>query len=230
MEMTFRQKLDNYWYHYKWHTIIIGFFLAVFLICFIQCTAKEEYDANLMYAGPGAISYSSLNRLQNSYDLIMTEDYNGDGDKTVDYVELTFLDAQTDEEQQRLEDFTSANPQIEKTNLDRFGAEVTAGQSMIYLLDERFYDMVSDKGILIPLKDVLGYIPENARDEYSIYLGELDIHKMPGFSSLPADTIICIRYPVRLANFFESTDKREKQNRAVFCDMINFVMPEEEDA
>ena len=31
--------LDNFWYHYKWPTIIIAFFLIVGIVGFTQCTS-----------------------------------------------------------------------------------------------------------------------------------------------------------------------------------------------
>ena len=42
---------DNLWYHYKWHIIIIGFFVTVFTICFVQCTTTERPDILITYAG-----------------------------------------------------------------------------------------------------------------------------------------------------------------------------------
>ena len=43
--------LDNYWYHYKWHTIIIGFFLMVGIVCFVQCGTAEKYDVVVCFSG-----------------------------------------------------------------------------------------------------------------------------------------------------------------------------------
>ncbi len=44
--MTIKQKLENYWYHYKWHTIL-GVFIAFTLVVGItQCSTVQPYDQN----------------------------------------------------------------------------------------------------------------------------------------------------------------------------------------
>ena len=47
----FLKWLDNYWYHYKWHTIIVTFFLVIGIISTVQIFNKESYDAYVMYVG-----------------------------------------------------------------------------------------------------------------------------------------------------------------------------------
>ncbi len=44
--MAIKKKLENYWYHYKWHTIL-GLFIAFTLVVGItQCSTVEPYDQN----------------------------------------------------------------------------------------------------------------------------------------------------------------------------------------
>ena len=43
---------ENFWYHYKWPTLIIAFFALFFLIAIAQMSSKPKYDAHLLYAGP----------------------------------------------------------------------------------------------------------------------------------------------------------------------------------
>ena len=42
---------ENFWYHYKWHTIAIFFIIIVVTICTVQMCSKEEYDIHIIYAG-----------------------------------------------------------------------------------------------------------------------------------------------------------------------------------
>ena len=51
----FLKWLDNYWYHYKWHTIIVSFFLIIGAISITQLFGRVSYDAYLMYVGDETI-------------------------------------------------------------------------------------------------------------------------------------------------------------------------------
>ena len=43
--------LENFWYHYKWHTIFALVAILVVTICTVQMCSKEEYDVHIVYAG-----------------------------------------------------------------------------------------------------------------------------------------------------------------------------------
>ena len=53
-------KLENFWYHYKWHTIVGIFIVIVAAILITQLFTKTEYDVNIIYAGEKAIATTSL--------------------------------------------------------------------------------------------------------------------------------------------------------------------------
>ena len=77
--MTFKQKIENFWYHYKWHTIIIVFFIITGLVCLVQCSTKEQPDDK-------ALLYVNQNLLDNAANDLSDklggyiEDYNGNGE------------------------------------------------------------------------------------------------------------------------------------------------------
>ena len=41
--------LDNYWYHYKWVTLAVVFFVTVFSALTAQMLTKEKPDAVILY-------------------------------------------------------------------------------------------------------------------------------------------------------------------------------------
>ena len=51
-ENKFSAWFDNFWYHYKWYTIISIFLIIVIGICTFQMCTKKDYDIVLTYAGP----------------------------------------------------------------------------------------------------------------------------------------------------------------------------------
>ena len=98
-QMTFVQKLENYWYHYKWHTLFGIFMLIIFSVCITQCAGKTEPDAMVLYAGrlKNMITPSEDYR-EPSFESIMREDYNGDGEKIAEVFQLIIPIAQIDGE------------------------------------------------------------------------------------------------------------------------------------
>ena len=41
---TFKEKLQNYWFHYKWHTIATVFSVVILAVLVAQCAGREKYD------------------------------------------------------------------------------------------------------------------------------------------------------------------------------------------
>lgn len=79
---TLKEKIQNFWYHYKWHSIVSIFLVAVVLVCTLQLCSKTEYDSYILYAGSKNIGrtaedgdvaeivtvISSLKRIAEDYD------------------------------------------------------------------------------------------------------------------------------------------------------------------
>lgn len=187
----------NYWYYYKWGVIIAAAFIAIILICVFQSASKEKYDANIIYAGPHIFSVNEKSSISSAFEQIM-DDYNKDGKKVVDIVDMT---AFTDEQiKDAIGDSTDDQLLIKYApyTVDRVKQQfsnVIAGDGYICLLDQYWYDILKDASALVPLSEVLGYEPENMIDEFSAYLSELDIYSYfdESVGKLPSDTIVCFR-------------------------------------
>lgn len=230
--MTKIQKwLDNYWYHHKWPTIIIALFALFIIICTIQLFSKKEADAHIMYAGPASVTYTSLDEIQQSFTEIMASDYNGDNCELIEYVEITLADrAKISEEGEIYSEYINNNLDFKGNMLERYNAEIFAGDSMIYFLSPSIYKDLKGEGQLMPLvsERLLYDIPDNAFDEYSFRLGDLDVYKLPGISLLPEDTLICMRHPDKRLAVAKISEEDYKNNAKVFADIVTYIHPEEE--
>ena len=54
--------LENYWYHYKWHTLISGAAIILVAVLIVQLAAKVNYDALFMYVGDDIFRRCSIPR------------------------------------------------------------------------------------------------------------------------------------------------------------------------
>ncbi len=188
---------SNYWYYYKWGVIIVGAFAVILTICLVQCATKEKYDVNIMYTGPHIFEVGEKDALSSAFEQIM-DDYNGDGKTVADIMDMT---AFTDDQ---IRNAVGENPEEELLikyapyTVDRVRQNFTSaisGDGYVCLIDKYWYDILKSNNAIVTLNEVLGYTPENAIDEYSVYLCDLEFYKFftDSVGKLPEDTIVCFR-------------------------------------
>lgn len=71
--------LENFWYHYKWHTIVVSFFAVALIVSLVQCTSDESSDITVTYAGNYALSADEMKSLEAVFGAACPEDYDGSG-------------------------------------------------------------------------------------------------------------------------------------------------------
>lgn len=223
---------ENYWYHHKWKTIIVGVFLLIFLICTLQMCSKETPDVYIMYAGPGFLTANEAREVQNSFRQVM-EDYNGDGERGVMLSAFNYLNsAQIDEKLAQAEkdgvelivDYAGNNDAYE-----RFSLEVMAGESVICILDPGLYAQLKAGGGLMELEEVLGYVPEGALDAYGVRFRATAFSQFfTATHVFPEDSILCVRRVSAMAAFKgqKKTEQAHSYHTALFRSVMEFTIPE----
>lgn len=125
---------------------------------------------------------------------MMTEDFNDDGEKNINYKQIIYVPPEIADEY--TENSLEFNEQINNEALRQYSATMQTGEYIICLIDESLYQQTRDNGLYLPLSDIFGSIPENAYDEYGFRLKDLPFgNSMSGVNSLSADTILCVRRP-----------------------------------
>ncbi len=122
---TFREKWDNYWYHYKGRTILIVFLVAVFGFTGWQFVTKEKPDYVVMTAFDKALAPDIIYCIED-YLAPYGEDINGDGKVIVDVYDVS----------------TSSNNDIQKSNATKMMAELQNGEIMLFIVDDVYFDML----------------------------------------------------------------------------------------
>lgn len=80
--MSFKKKTENFWYYYKWHTII-GI-LALVLIAYAVKTSvgSKENDLFMVYVSDKGVNAASSDMLEKDFkDSDILKDVNGDGER-----------------------------------------------------------------------------------------------------------------------------------------------------
>ena len=208
VKSNFLLRVENFWYHYKWGTVIGAFFLIVFLICTLQMCGKEKEDISILYAGEKFLSVEELGALESVMETVMPEDFDENGEKYAGIVEYQIyseeqikeIEAQTDEVGVRLD----VNNQHNTTNYSAFYDYVKVGESAICLLDPWLYRELNSYGRLLPIATALGNAYGYEEGVNGVYLEDTALYKeYSALRALPADTVICfLRQPVigKIAN------------------------------
>lgn len=216
IKLPVSKRFENYWYHYKWHTIAAIFVLIVTVVVIVQCAARERYDVHILYAGDKAISTSKSNperqRFVNALRSV-SSDFDGDGEVNVAFKHLYAPD---EEELARLEELEKKGEGEIPHSLifdDQKTLDTLLAQSDYYLLllDKAVFDRCCERGVI---SSVLNHLPEGFEGEIvegtgggsGILLRDTGFYKLEGIKTLPEDTVVCIK----LANAFATDDDLEK--------------------
>ncbi len=196
--------LDNYWYHYKWPTIVVTFFLIVGLVCGLQTCNKESEDLVLLYSGSAALSAQDASDICAAIAGIVNEDFDGDGKKNFAMSKYNVLSEEQIREERQKKD-ADGNPIYVDTSYyssqsSTYHSYIQTGESSVAFLEPWLYEALiedPENARLQKLSDVLGYVPDSAVGEYGIRLGDTQLYRDYGvMRNMPADTVICLFKPL----------------------------------
>ena len=241
---TPKEKIENFFYHYKWHTVIAVFLVAVITICSVQMCAKVDYDAYLLFAGPKGMASTQIHALEGSAAPFV-KDYSGDGEVHVSFV--SYYIANSEDIRDPDNPLTGDAAAQSKLNYDSFTAEIQTGNYLICMLSPDMFYALNETGIFLPLVGANGVyansddLPNEVQNAVhygesftGVRLSDLSLSFLPGFSALPEDTVLCIRRPSAVTEWYQSvlpwikTDHAERleQHLEIFRSMLAYQNPE----
>ena len=147
--MTFKEKLSNYWYYYKWHTVIGALALVFLLITLVECAQKKTPDLSVAYAG---YEYITTDEFQNDISEIVG-DVNGDG------IEYVFVDNITIPKEIKTEQDLAMNQKLILLFVD--------GETRMFILERDFMDAYVDA-----FENLDGILPDDTLENALEYEGK----------------------------------------------------------
>ncbi len=192
-----KERLKNFWYHYKWHTVAALAAILIAVICVLQFCSKESYDMQILYAGGKVIgkteSETDVAEIVKVTDTLsrFADDFNGDGKTNVNISNYYYLSA---------EDIAELGGDVNHTLLADDEKAITGvmEHSNIYLcfVSVDVYNAYkgNDGSMFVSLREFEGL---NGNAEFyadnAIYLSSLEFYNTPGIENLPDDTLVCIK-------------------------------------
>lgn len=226
--------IDNFWYHYKWTTIIVVFFAVVTLVFVGQTVTSEPDDGSILYVGPCILTANQRLDIESAFVAVMDHDYDENGKKSALLYDLpAFTDEQADEARKKAEAEGGSivlNEYLVSRVQNKISYEIMGGENYICMLDPYWYDLLLENGAILRLEDVLGETPELSADGFGVRLKDLDFGSyFSAFSYLPDDTVLCMRV-VSVANTAignSGEGSKYEISKEIFRDIFDFTAPEQ---
>ena len=227
---SFKRKWDNYWYHYKWYTLI-GIATLIFLVvcitqCASQCVKRTQSDANIAYVGSKELRGPIFLTIINDFNAILNEGIEDDDEaKVIDFQDYFYLTPVEIENARAAGDIVDTQSLM--TIRKQIDLEIMSGSSVIYFLSAGAYREFSQiDGMFMPIEEALGYIPESAADNYSIRLSALACREyFEGIYNFPENTVIAVRNYQTLKKPSDKELARYESNFQMLKKIIEFVPP-----
>ena len=175
--------LENYWYHYKWHTIIVSFFLIIGAISITQLFGRVSYDAYLMYVGDETIPDTQYQDIIDSLKKV-SKDYNGDGEHHINFSKMSFI---SDEENEMASTVNAGTVQ--------YLSNMVVQPYYIYLMSPEVYDTYKESGIFVPISEVVSDVPSDwYYDDTAVYFDKtVFANSFAGVNDLGEDTLLVLK-------------------------------------
>lgn len=127
-QLSFKEKWSNFWYYYKVH--VFAALAAIFLISFtvVECVNKIDYDLEISYYSSSPISDEATNKLTEVLKE-KVDDINSNNQTDV-FIASCYADPESLDEQTQ-------------ATLIKLSAEIAAGETMLYLVDDVYYERLS---------------------------------------------------------------------------------------
>ena len=214
-QKSFKAWLENYFYHYKWHTIIALVIVFAIVICSVQMCNKTSYDLHIMYAGSVDISRGAKEGDISEYQKLLSgikpyaSDADGDGTVNINLQSLFMPSTEEIEEIQKTEGY-EANLALIAQNNELFKQNIQYGDYYVCLLSEHLFRKHTEGESIVRFAPIAPYAEGISSvmyaGEYGIYLSSLPIYEKPGFNLLGEDTVLCIRRVDYISGSFDKED------------------------
>lgn len=131
-KMTFGQWIENYWYHYKWHTIIGLLLVFALTVSVTQCALQPDYDLTCILYCDRTVLDTTLGDLTGELQPLC-EDYDQNGETLLEVYNVSYDSSNT----------TAGTAGY--ANTQKLMTLVSTADYMLYIVDEYGYQRLMNE-------------------------------------------------------------------------------------
>lgn len=216
--------LENFFYHYKWHTLIALVLVLAVVLCSVQLCTKTSYDTYIMYAGGTDIRMSAEEGDVSDWQKIVSavkqysSDFNNDGEHNISFLNL-YMPSEEEIREIEATEGKEVNLTLVSQNNETLWQRMYYGAYQICFLSEHLYEKWTEDEENTPLTKIAPYLPEGSTLEvaeggYGVYLSSSPLYEKAGFNIFAKDTVICIRRMSLMSEAFGKEDNLKNFERS----------------
>ena len=221
-KMNLREWLDNFWYHYKWHSLVALFLVFAITVCSLQMCQKTSYDVHVMYAGSYEIERTSESGTPEYEAFIsslsrVSDDFDESGHVTVNLRDLFLLSSKEIEEVEKDKEH-EVNYVLINQNIQIFKDNMAMSDYYVCFISKALYDEYKLYGNETMFAPLAPYVSKDTKIEYydtgAVLLSSTGFSTLPGIRNLPDDTVVCLRRVSAVAEHLNKKQTAEQFARA----------------
>lgn len=188
---------DNFWYHYKWHTVVSVFLIVAILVCTLQMCQRVDYDTYILYAGS-----KEIKRNGGEYATVVSsmkrvcDDYDKNSEISVMLKDLYMLSNEEIEKIEKDEPEKEVNYALLEENNRLFLDLMVQSDYYVCILSKSLYDSYETLYGVPLFVDLTEHANITADVEMytncAIFLNSTGFDSVQGID-FPEDTVICLR-------------------------------------
>ena len=236
--------LENFFYHYKWHTAAVAFVLIVAIVCTVTMCGRKKADVMIIYAGNCEISTNRQGKDVSTHELLLKalESIGKEGEMTVSLSSYWWLSNNEIEARNSDDDpnnnISSAQDDSIYSGFQEFDNLMTLGgssQYYIWFMSPALYEYYAkqatknDRDIELVFTN-LKYLEKHS-STIQFYDTEhytaIKLASLPAYSQfssvLPEDTLVVLRAPSGLSkwSFGRKHKNAFEKSEAYLIDLID---------
>ena len=226
MKSPLVSKLENYWYYYKWHTIVALFLIFAIVVCSFQMCSRVEIDGYILYAGGKTVSRTASGGDRAEYARVLdamkkvVDDFDNDGESNVSFSTLFQLSPDEITEIENRNDGTEVNYALLSEDTETLRDRMYIGEYYLCLMSPYVYECYREIDGISLFVTAADFAPiENELEYYSDYAVKLSstpfYKNNPAIRDVfPADTLVCLRIKSAVSSAFGGAENEEIYRRA----------------
>ena len=172
--LTFSGKIKHYWFYYKFYLLAFAVVAIVTAVCIKSCVDRVNPDISVILLTENTILDDDLTKFETALGKY-TEDYNNNGRVDVSVISITI---------------GSQDTQYNYTMQQKLMAEIAAGDSFIYVSDDKGFDRFIE---IDALGDIKSLSANTVKDGKAVSVNTKDILGDTEIGTLPESLYFSIR-------------------------------------